>query len=287
MSMDEEFKINKMPTIKNKKDVEQLFEPGNFLYSIMKDCKNLIRELKKSKDYKNKDFNNSNAIINEIAKLEWAYIPHEDVSIHDWERAKEWYETCGLPKFETEDKDNPNDMITSSTQAERIEASTINIRNFLAVNHTIGNMITAKKNWNPGRCYDGVSATNDNIFNKLITINEYWNNTDSDRISNVEICKAYYDCSSKEIKNFINTFYFQDCFNADNTLKDFVIFDKEICSQWKKADWNKWLNNITKIIIQRGYRMQKKYKEPEFTSDQQGELQTIFDYFEFKDINVI
>lgn len=66
-----EFKINEMPKINNDKDIEQLFKRGNFLYCIIKDDENLVKELKESTEYNNlKDNINDNKKITELAKLE-------------------------------------------------------------------------------------------------------------------------------------------------------------------------------------------------------------------------
>lgn len=263
--MDEEFKINKMPTIKNKKDVEQLFEPGNFLYNIMNDCKNLIRELKKSEDYKNKDFNNSNAIINEIAKLEWAYIPHEDVSIHNWERAKEWYKECGLHIFKPT-KGYPNDILTSNIYETKNYRAKNNV-NFQAVMHSIGNMITAKENWLGGQA--------DFIYHKLEYI--MFPNNPNDKSDNHEKIKNAYLNHYNNKDKLLRELYLVDAWDYEN------ICPKKSLDKYEPGT----IDANTKFIIQRGYRMQLKYKNPKFSTKQKKELQTIFDYFEFEDTNVI
>lgn len=287
-------KINEMPKIKSDEDVEQLFEPGNFLYCIMKDNVELIKELKKTEEYNNINVDEkSNTIINEIAKLEWALIPHDDESIHDWKRPHEWYEYCGLPKFIPEGDKKPNDMLTSPSYAKKLKKrfdyndNDKSYLNFLAVNHTIGNMLTAKRNW---------LSDIDVAAWKLYKIWKYYyeNENEITEESQKEICKAYSEHKlTNEWNKLIDNLYLVDFCNINKTnspvkqSSKLLLFYFPGDDNWGIDDSHSWLDNNTKLIIQRGYRMQLKYKEPEFTSEQKRELKIIFEYFEFKDTNVI
>lgn len=283
MSKNEE---EKLIFTKKVKKVEDLLEPGNFLYCIMKDNNNLIKELEGSQEYKSITVEkNKIERVNEIAKLEWALIPHADESIHNWERALKWYEYCALPEFKPEGEHKSNDMLTSPSFAKKyIEDFKLKeidkyARNFLAVNHTIGNMITAYQNWK------GVDVAS----NKIAIFWDVYKTGKHDKPSQKLIADKYIKKYSNW-NDLVKNLYFQDfcSINENNEYGDVwtnLIYDN--IKTWNQETRQIWLNSMTKLIIQRGYRMQLEYKDPKFSPRQKCELHKIFEFFEFDNKDVI
>lgn len=276
----------KLIGINNEEDVKKLFEKGNFLYSIIREYPYMLinkhsctqdplkLNLKLERDYQKENF---------------------DWIIHNEKYARDFYCWSKMPIIEPANTPHPNDMLTSATHVLKkdsgnfLKKDTINA--FLSVNHTIGNMITAIENWIPGGSYKNKPVTNDNIFHKLISINNYWENPKLELSDNNKtICSEYKKICDGNINYFVENFYFHDCFiykNGKYYLKeDLVEFGNDKWKRWNRDHWNCWINNISKVIIQRGYRMQLKYKNPKFSPNQRKELDLIFDYFKITNNNI-
>ena len=140
-------------------------------------------------------------------------------------------------------------------------------------------MITAKRNW---------LSDIDVAAWKLNKIWKYYyeNKNGITEKSQKDICEAY---SKHELTNewnkLIDNLFLVDFCNTNKTnspvkqCSKLILFYFPGDDNWDIEDAHSWLDNNTKLIIQRGYRMQKKYKDPKFTTDQENEIKIIFKSF--------